>query len=100
MVLASGLAEAQPAYRLSDLGHLGGGYATGADLNDAGQVTGWSGTSDFDTHAFLWDDTADPNSESYEDDTAARRTQYCYQVKVVSPSLPGTPSNVAQAKTR
>jgi probable HAF family extracellular repeat protein len=45
-------------------------------------------------------DTAGENSESFEDDAVDRRTQYCYQVKVVSPTLPRAPSNVAQAKTR
>lgn len=43
------------AYALTDLGTLGAPSAFAADLNDAGQVVGYSATAGGQTHAFLWD---------------------------------------------
>ena len=36
------------------LGTLGGTYAVAININDAGQVTGWSENADHVSHAFLW----------------------------------------------
>ncbi|HEY7744818.1 MAG TPA: hypothetical protein VIA07_00670 [Desulfuromonadales bacterium] len=41
---------------LIDLGTLGGRSTQGRDINDAGQVVGWSQTVDGQQHAFLWED--------------------------------------------
>ncbi|HEX6574874.1 MAG TPA: hypothetical protein VF042_07860, partial [Gemmatimonadaceae bacterium] len=38
----------------TDLGTLGGSYAVATNINDAGQVTGWSENADLVSHAFLW----------------------------------------------
>jgi probable HAF family extracellular repeat protein len=40
-------------YRLTDLGDLGGGFSFSEDMNDRGQVVGYSITSDGEPHAFL-----------------------------------------------
>jgi probable HAF family extracellular repeat protein len=44
-----------PSYQVRDLGTLGGRFANAADLNDAGQITGYSETIDGQIHAFLYD---------------------------------------------
>jgi probable HAF family extracellular repeat protein len=49
---------------------------------------------------FEYIDTADADSEVFDDDTTDRRTKYCYQIKVISPTVLPTPSNVTYAKTR
>jgi probable HAF family extracellular repeat protein len=41
-----------------DLGTLGGGYSTGININDIGQVTGGSQTVSGEEHAFLFDGTS------------------------------------------
>jgi probable HAF family extracellular repeat protein len=46
------------AFTLQDLGTLGGGSSTGADLNATGQVVGTSRTAGGADHAFLWDPTS------------------------------------------
>ena len=40
---------------MRDLGTLGGEFSQGAAINASGQVAGVAGTSDGDSHAFLWD---------------------------------------------
>jgi len=43
-------------YRITDLGTLGGGTSVGFDVNDRGQVSGYSNpTPDSCLHAFLWE---------------------------------------------
>lgn len=41
--------------RLTDLGSLGGTSSSALDINDAGQVAGWSRTAAGALHAFRWD---------------------------------------------
>jgi probable HAF family extracellular repeat protein len=41
---------------MRDLGTLGGDYSFALDVNDLGEVVGWSETADGETHAFLWRD--------------------------------------------
>jgi probable HAF family extracellular repeat protein len=43
-------------YETIDLGTLGGKRSAAADVNDAGQVVGWSEDSSGAMHAFLWQD--------------------------------------------
>lgn len=43
---------------LTDLGSLGGRETQGRDINDAGQIVGWSQTADGRQHAFLWENGA------------------------------------------
>lgn len=45
--------DAVPSYTVIDLGSLGGDYSVGLDINDAGQVTGYSTLPSGHTHAFL-----------------------------------------------
>jgi probable HAF family extracellular repeat protein len=40
---------------LTDLGSLGGAETQGRDINDAGQIVGWSQTANGQRHAFLWE---------------------------------------------
>lgn len=59
LALASGLAQAQTTYRLTDIGSFGGGVTYGTALNDSGQVTGGSEFPDTgERHAFLWNGTS------------------------------------------
>jgi probable HAF family extracellular repeat protein len=39
---------------ITDLGNLGGTFAVANDINEAGQVTGWSENANHISHAFLW----------------------------------------------
>jgi probable HAF family extracellular repeat protein len=48
--------EAEILYTVTDLGTLGGTYAFGTGINNAGQVTGTSNTSGNTNHAFLYSD--------------------------------------------
>ena len=50
-------AEAQTAYEYEpiDLGTLGGEESWAQDINNRGQVVGYSETADGDLHAFLWE---------------------------------------------
>lgn len=45
---------AMPAYQVQDLGTLGGSITQVTDLNDAGQVTGYSETADGELRAFVY----------------------------------------------
>src|SRR6185369_14139592 len=45
---------ALPAYRVQDLGTLGGSLTQASDLNEAGQVTGYSETADGEVRAFVY----------------------------------------------
>ena len=45
---------ALPAYEVRDIGSLGGTTTQAADLNEAGQVTGYSETADGELHGFLY----------------------------------------------
>ena len=52
---------ADPKYRITDIGTLGGSYTEGAALNASGQVTGYSITSgNTSAHAFLWRNDGTP----------------------------------------
>ena len=57
--LISGSAFSQAIYRLTDLGGLGGSFGSGTDINESGQVTGFSDNRRFFGHAFLWSGKAD-----------------------------------------
>ena len=46
--------HATPSYHVVDLGSLGGNYSVGLDINNSGQVTGYSDTALGYTHAFLY----------------------------------------------
>jgi probable HAF family extracellular repeat protein len=49
-------AQSSPGpYTLTDLGTLGGGSAYPEDMNEAGQITGYSTLGSGQTRAFLWD---------------------------------------------
>ena len=46
--------RASPSYHVTDLGSLGGDYSVGLDVNNVGQVTGYSDLASGATHAFLY----------------------------------------------
>jgi probable HAF family extracellular repeat protein len=61
LILLAGLSNQAPhaqsaPYALSDLGTLGGLTAQAQDINEAGQVVGYSTTSTNQGRAFLWQD--------------------------------------------
>ena len=47
---------AQEEIKMTDLGTLGGSYSYARDINDLGQVVGWSYLDPSGIHAFLWDE--------------------------------------------
>ena len=53
-MLAGSAWSATPAYVMSDLGTLGGDQSWASDINDSGQVVGYSTTASGATHAFSW----------------------------------------------
>jgi probable HAF family extracellular repeat protein len=53
-LLPPSAAIGEPRYRVVDLGSLGGDYSVGLDVNNNGQVTGYSTTAAGHTHAFLY----------------------------------------------
>src|SRR5438876_321766 len=48
--------SAPPAYKIVDLGTLGGKSSTAMDINNKGRITGYSDTSTAARHAFLYKD--------------------------------------------
>jgi probable HAF family extracellular repeat protein len=59
LVLGAGQVFATASYYLTDLGTLGGTYATAYAVNNAGQVTGLAGTpGNQGFHAFVWENGA------------------------------------------
>ncbi len=56
VILAHTTTATAADYQLTDLGSLGGGQAVARDLNDNGQVVGWSLLpGETFPHAFLWE---------------------------------------------
>lgn len=51
---ATSASAALPLYQVQDLGTLGGGITQATDLNESGQVTGYSETADGELRAFLY----------------------------------------------
>lgn len=63
LILASAISHSTPRaqsgpgpYTLIDLGTLGGGSTQAFDINETGQITGYSTNASNQTRAFLWDD--------------------------------------------
>src|SRR3954471_9270975 len=54
LTFVSTVAMAQSVPKPTDLGTLGGGFSTAADINDKDQIVGSSFTSPDQLHAFLW----------------------------------------------
>jgi probable HAF family extracellular repeat protein len=54
-LLPSQQATAAPSYKMVDLGNLGGTISQAMDINERGQVVGYSNVSAYDWHAFLWE---------------------------------------------
>ena len=52
MLLASAGSAAQ--YTITNLGTLGGNYSSACAINDSGTVVGWSYTSQYSEHAFIY----------------------------------------------
>jgi probable HAF family extracellular repeat protein len=58
-------ASTEPSYTVTDLGTLGGTRSHAFDINDAGQVVGYSDASgDSGMHAFLYDASTTPKMNS------------------------------------
>ncbi len=54
ILTATSASAALPVYQVQDLGTLGGSVTQASDLNEAGQVTGYSETADGELRAFLY----------------------------------------------
>ena len=97
LALAPWCAIAAPAYQLSLLPSLGGSYGTAADINNAGQIVGYSNLAgDLEGHAVLWKGATAPVdlAPGYGESTASRindRGQIIgYPVVFYPEGLPGT----------
>ena len=69
--LSTGIIEAKDL-SVIDLGHLGGGYSIALDINERGQVVGYSSTESGDLHAFLWQDGEMIDLGTYEGGVESR----------------------------
>lgn len=47
---------------MTDPGTLGGEFSYAKEINERGQVVGWSHTENYYSHASLWDSTSEPTS--------------------------------------
>ena len=87
-VTAPALAAAidPPVYRVVDLGTLGGEASEALDINNAGQVVGWSETAAGSSHAFLYDGRAMTDLGTLPGGTSSRATAINDRSQIVGSS--------------